>query len=84
VPDHEDEAGDIEEVKAWAAGLLALHTRIAGRFARAAPRRRVLAYLRGLLGNVGRKNGSSVVKGAALGQLAAVCCDHCWLATRHR
>jgi SRSO17 transposase len=57
VPDHEDEAGDIEEAKAWAAGLLALHTRIAGRFARAEPRRRVLAYLRGLLGNVGRKNG---------------------------
>src|SRR5215213_5773643 len=27
------------------------------RFARAEPRRRVLAYLRGLLGNVGRKNG---------------------------
>jgi SRSO17 transposase len=57
VPDYEDEAGDIEEVKAWAAGLLALHTRIAGRFARAEPRQRVLAYLRGLLGNVGRKNG---------------------------
>jgi SRSO17 transposase len=57
VPDHEDEAGDIEEVKAWAAGLLALHARIAGRFGRAEPRRRVLAYLRGLVGNVGRKNG---------------------------
>jgi SRSO17 transposase len=52
-----DEAADIEEVQAWAAGLLALHGRIAGRFARAEPRRRVLAYLRGLLGNVTRKNG---------------------------
>src|SRR4029450_8837198 len=31
--------------------------RIAPRFARAEPRRRVLAYLRGLVGNVGRKNG---------------------------
>jgi SRSO17 transposase len=51
-----DEAADIEEVQAWAAGLDALHARIAGRFARAEPRRRVLAYLRGLLGNVGRKN----------------------------
>jgi SRSO17 transposase len=50
-------AVEIEEVQAWAAGLEALHTRIAGRFARAEPRRRVLAYLRGLLGNVGRKNG---------------------------
>jgi hypothetical protein len=34
-----------------------LHAQIGGRFARAEPRRRVLAYLRGLLGNVGRKNG---------------------------
>ena len=50
-------AADIEEVQAWAAGLEALHARIAGRFARAEPRRRALAYLRGLLGNVGRKNG---------------------------
>jgi hypothetical protein len=55
-------AADIEEVRAWAAGLDALHARIAGRFARAEPRRRALAYLRGLLGPVGRKNGSSVVK----------------------
>ena len=52
-----DAAADIEEVQAWAAGLEGLHARIAGRFARAEPRRRVLAYLRGLLGNVGRKNG---------------------------
>jgi SRSO17 transposase len=50
-------AADIEEVQAWAAGLGALHARIAGRFARAEPRRRVLSYLRGLLGPVGRKNG---------------------------
>jgi SRSO17 transposase len=53
----ETDQADIEEVQAWAAGLQALHARIAGRFARAEPRRRVLAYLRGLLGNVGRKNG---------------------------
>jgi len=52
-----DEAADIQEVQAWAAGLVALHARIAGRFARAEPRRRALAYLRGLLGNVTRKNG---------------------------
>jgi SRSO17 transposase len=52
-----DEAADIQEVQAWAAGLDALHARIAGRFVRAEPRRRALAYLRGLLGNVGRKNG---------------------------
>jgi SRSO17 transposase len=52
-----DEAADIEEVQAWAAGLQALHAQIAGRFVRAEPRRRALAYLRGLLGNVLRKNG---------------------------
>jgi SRSO17 transposase len=52
-----DEAADIEEVQVWAAGLDALHARVAGRFARAEPRRRALGYLRGLLGNVGRKNG---------------------------
>jgi SRSO17 transposase len=44
-------------VRAWAAGLEAVHARIAGRFARAEPRRRALAYLRGLLGAVARKNG---------------------------
>jgi hypothetical protein len=57
VPDHENQAGDIEEIKAWAAGLQTLHARIASRFARAEPRRWSLAYLRGLLSNVGRKNG---------------------------
>jgi SRSO17 transposase len=44
-------------IQAWAAGLNALHARIAGRFVRAEPRRRALAYLRGLLGNVTRTNG---------------------------
>jgi SRSO17 transposase len=52
-----DEAADLKEVQAWAAGLDALHARIAGRFVRAEPRRRALAYLKGLLGNVARKNG---------------------------
>jgi hypothetical protein len=52
-----EEAADIEEVQAWAAGLVGLHARIAPRFARAEPRQRVLAYLRGLLSNVDRKNG---------------------------
>jgi SRSO17 transposase len=52
-----DEAADLKEVQAWAAGLDALHARITGRFVRAEPRRRALAYLKGLLGNVARKNG---------------------------
>ena len=41
----------------WAAGLQALHERIAGRFGRREPRQRALAYLKGLLGSVERKNG---------------------------
>jgi SRSO17 transposase len=57
VPDADGATTEIEEVRAWAAGLEALHARIAGRFARAEPRRRALAYLRGLLANVTRKNG---------------------------
>src|SRR5215204_2203856 len=57
VPDADGATTEIEEVRAWAAGLEALHAQIAPRFARTEPRRRVLAYLRGLLGNVGRKNG---------------------------
>jgi SRSO17 transposase len=57
MPEANEAAADIEEVRAWAAGLEALHARIAGRFARAQPRRRALAYLRGLLGAVTPKNG---------------------------
>jgi len=57
VPDADEARLEIKEVQAWAAGLEAVHTRISPRFARAEPRRRALAYLRGLLGNVGRKNG---------------------------
>ena len=41
----------------WAADLTALHARIAPRFRRAEPRRRALAYLRGLLRPIARKNG---------------------------
>ena len=46
-----------EEVRAWEAGLRALHQRIGGRFGRREPRQRALAYLKGLLGSVERKNG---------------------------
>ena len=46
-----------DDVLEWAAGLQAVHERIAGRFGRQEPRRRALAYLKGLLGSVERKNG---------------------------
>jgi SRSO17 transposase len=48
---------DLQEVTAWAAGLGGLHAQIAHHFVRSEPRGRVLAYLKGLLGNVERKNG---------------------------
>ena len=47
----------LKEVIDWEAGLHALHARIAHRFGRSEPRGRVLAYLKGLLGPVERKNG---------------------------
>jgi SRSO17 transposase len=50
-----DEA--VAQVQGWTVELEALGARIGPRFARAEPRRRVLAYLQGLLGQVQRKNG---------------------------
>src|SRR5215216_5305574 len=47
----------VAAVEHWAAGLEALHARVGRRFARAEPRRRALAYVRGLLSPVERKNG---------------------------
>jgi SRSO17 transposase len=56
-PVEERRAGEVGTVATWAEGLDAVHTRVASRFARAEPRRRALAYLRGLLSPVERKNG---------------------------
>ena len=50
-------AAEVSAVGTWAEGLEAVHARVAPRFARAEPRRRALAYLRGLLSPVERKNG---------------------------
>ena len=49
--------GMMEEVVDWEAGLHALHTRKAHCFGHCEPRQMVLAYLKGLLGPVKRKNG---------------------------
>src|SRR5215218_7897568 len=57
--------GLVAEVQDWAAGLEEVHARIAGAFARAEPRARVLAYLRGLLGQAERKNGWTLAEAAA-------------------
>ncbi len=47
----------VAEVTDWAGELAALHARIGPRFERAEPRRRTLAYLKGLLSHAERKNG---------------------------
>ena len=47
----------VEELRSWADGLEELQTRLAPFFARAEPRQRALAYLRGLLSQTERKNG---------------------------
>ncbi len=47
----------ITDVVRWAQDLNRLHARIAPRFARPEPRRRALAFLRGILSQVERKNG---------------------------
>jgi SRSO17 transposase len=52
-----DHTIDLAAVVGWEADLAAVHGRIAARFPRPEPRRRVLAYLQGLLSPVERKNG---------------------------
>ena len=52
------------DVAGWAADLEAVHARIAPRFRRPEPRRRALAYLRGLLAPVERKNGWQLAEAA--------------------
>jgi SRSO17 transposase len=47
----------VEELRSWADGLEELQARLAPFFARAEPRQRALAYLRGLLSQTERKNG---------------------------
>jgi SRSO17 transposase len=55
---------DVAEVAAWAEGLEEVHARIASRFARSEPRERVLAYVRGLLAPVERKNSWTLAERA--------------------
>jgi SRSO17 transposase len=45
------------DVCRWVQSLFGLHARIAPRFARSEPRRRVLAYLQAILSDISRKNG---------------------------
>src|SRR5918998_2505699 len=51
-------------IRCWAAGLDALHARIAPRFRRAEVRARARRYLAGLLGRAERKNGWQLAEAA--------------------
>src|SRR4051794_26878342 len=55
---------DVVEAEGWARGLDELAERLAPRFGRVEPRRRALAYLRGLLAPGGRKSGWGLGGGA--------------------
>src|SRR6187401_3386250 len=55
---------NVSEAEGWARGLDELADRLAPRFGRVAPRRRALAYLRGLLAPLGRKNGWQLAEAA--------------------
>ena len=58
---------EVAEVARWAEGIERVHACIAGRFRRPEPRRRALAYLRGLLSPVERKNGWQLAEQAGDG-----------------
>src|SRR4051794_18469790 len=47
----------VEEAQAWAEGLLEIADRIGSHFPRSEPRQRALAYLKGLISPIERKNG---------------------------
>jgi SRSO17 transposase len=55
---------DVNEAKGWARVLDELMGRLGPRFGRVEPRRRALAYLRGLLAPVERKNGWQLAEAA--------------------
>src|ERR671937_1016780 len=53
-----------EDAERWAQGLAAVMDRIGARFGRVEPRRRALAYVRGLLAPLERKNGWQLAEAA--------------------
>jgi hypothetical protein len=56
------------DVGRWVQSLFRLHARIAPRLARSEPRRRVLAYLQGILSDTSRKNGWQLAEHAREGR----------------
>src|SRR5436305_2745510 len=55
---------NVSEAEGWARGLDELADRLRPRFGRAEPGRRALAYVRGLLATLGRKNGWQLAEAA--------------------
>ncbi|MGW7521604.1 IS701 family transposase, partial [Streptomyces sp. NPDC054796] len=55
--------GDVDVVR-WTAGLVELHERFVHRFSRSEPRASALAYLRGLMAPLERKNGWTLAEQA--------------------
>jgi SRSO17 transposase len=58
------DAVSIAEVVGWAEEFANVHTRIASRFARPEPYERALAYMKGLLSPIARKNGWTLAEHA--------------------
>jgi len=58
----------VAEVEVWAVGLSETHARIVPRFARSEPRERVLAYVRGLLAPLEKKNSWTLAERAQPGE----------------
>ncbi|MEV5463656.1 IS701 family transposase, partial [Streptomyces cellulosae] len=56
--------GDLADVRFWARELDALHERFVHRFSRSEPRESALAYLRGLIAPLQRKNGWTLAEEA--------------------
>src|ERR1700687_3257682 len=59
----------VVEVWRWGQELERLHARIAPRFARPEPRRRALAYLKGIVSAIERKNGWQLAEQAGEARL---------------
>ncbi|MEU0308095.1 transposase [Streptomyces cyaneofuscatus] len=59
--------GVLGDVRVWAAGLGEVHERFVHRFARSEPRESALAYMRGLIAPLERKNGWTLAEEAGHG-----------------
>lgn len=56
--------GDLADARVWAGELSAVHERFVHRFARTEPRESALAYMRGLIAPLERKNGWTLAEQA--------------------